>query len=42
MFYWPPGHTLRADEDAEFVLFSPEHEHGAVLDHVKQKVAESP
>ncbi|KTG10785.1 hypothetical protein AUR64_06230 [Haloprofundus marisrubri] len=41
MFYWPPGHTLRADEDTEFVLFSPQHEHGEVLDHVLNKMEES-
>ncbi|SFK99503.1 hypothetical protein SAMN04487950_1816 [Halogranum rubrum] len=42
MFYWPPGHTVRADEKSDFVLFSPQHEHGQVLDHVEQKMAESP
>jgi len=38
VFYWPPGHTVRADEDAEFVLFSPQREHGEVLDHIQQKL----
>lgn len=38
LFYWPPGHTVRADEDAEFVLFSPQRQHTPVLDHVKQRV----
>jgi len=37
LFYWPPGHTLRADEDSEFVLFSPQREHTAVIDHVARK-----
>jgi len=41
MFYWPPGHTVRADEDTDFVLFSPQREHGAVLDHIQQKMQES-
>ncbi|MFA9418381.1 cupin domain-containing protein [Natrinema sp. HArc-T2] len=41
LFYWPPGHTVRADEDTDFVLFSPQHEHGEVLDHVQQKMGES-
>lgn len=27
LFYWPPGHTLRVEEDAEIILFSPQHEH---------------
>ena len=38
MFYWPPFHTIRAEKDTEFVLFSPQHEHGAVMDHVKKKL----
>ena len=23
VFYWPPGHTVKVNQDAEFVLFSP-------------------
>jgi len=38
LFYWPPGHTVRADADAEVILFSPQHEHGAVMDHVLAKI----
>lgn len=38
MFYWPPGHTVRADEDTDFVLFSPQHEHGEVIDHIRDKM----
>ena len=41
LFYWPPGHTVRADKDTDFVLFSPQHEHGAVLDHIRTKMEES-
>ncbi|WP_327051891.1 cupin domain-containing protein [Halomicrococcus gelatinilyticus] len=41
VFYWPPGHTVRADEDTDFVLFSPQDEHGPVLDHIQQKMQES-
>jgi hypothetical protein len=29
---------VRADADSEFVLFSPQHEHGAVLDHIARQV----
>ena len=35
LFYWPPGHTVRVDEDAELVLFSPRHEHAHVIDHMR-------
>jgi hypothetical protein len=38
LFYWPPGHTVRADEDTEMVLFSPQHEHGEVIDHILKKL----
>lgn len=38
LFYWPPGHTVRADEDTEMILFSPEHEHSVVIDHILEKV----
>jgi len=41
VFYWPPGHTVRATEDAEFVLFSPQHEHTPVIEHVQKKLAGS-
>ena len=38
LFYWPPGHTVRVNQDAEFVLFSPQHEHTAVFDHINRKL----
>lgn len=34
LFYWPPGHSVRVVEDAEVILFSPQHEHTQVLDHM--------
>lgn len=34
IFYWAPGHSVRVLDDAEVILFSPEHEHVAVLDHM--------
>lgn len=39
LLYWPPGHTVRAEKDSEMVLFSPQHEHTPVLDHVNRKIA---
>lgn len=38
LFYWPPGHTVRIEEDAEFVLFSPQHEHTHVMEHMLGKM----
>jgi hypothetical protein len=41
LFYWPPGHTVKADSDTGFVMFSPQHEHTEVMDHVNRKIAAS-
>ncbi len=38
LFYWPPGHTIKTDEGAEFILFSPQEEHIHVMDHVLEKI----
>ena len=38
LFYWPPGHNVRVDDDAEIVMFSPQHEHSHVIDHMIRKV----
>jgi hypothetical protein len=38
LFYWPPGHNVKVDEDAEIVMFSPEREHSDVIDHMIEKV----
>ena len=42
LFYWPPGHTIRANDDAEIVMFSPQAEHSAVIDHISATVSEGP
>ena len=39
LFYWPPGHTVKVGADAEVILFSPQHEHGEVIDHMLHKLA---
>lgn len=38
LFHWPPGHNVRVDADAEIVMFSPQHEHSLVIDHMIAKV----
>lgn len=38
LFYWPPGHTVKADQETEMVLFSPQHEHSLVINHILEKV----
>ena len=39
LFYWPPGHTVKVSEDAEVILFSPQHEHSEVIDHMLGNMA---
>ncbi len=34
LFYWPPGHTVSVGQDAEVIMFSPQHEHSEVIDHI--------
>jgi hypothetical protein len=38
LFHWPPGHTVRVGEDAEMILFSPQEEHGKVIEHLRRKM----
>jgi len=38
LFYWPPGHNVKVDADAEIIMFSPQHEHTHVIDHMIEKV----
>ncbi|MEJ2538961.1 MAG: cupin domain-containing protein [Gemmatimonadota bacterium] len=38
LFYWPGGHNVRVDEDADIVMFSPQREHTLVIDHMIRKV----
>ncbi len=37
LFYWPPGHNVKVDADAEIVMFSPQYEHSHVIDHMIAK-----
>ena len=38
LFYWPPGHNVKVDADAEIVMFSPQREHSQVIAHMLEKV----
>ena len=38
LFYWPPGHNVKVDADAEIVMFSPQHEHSHVINHMIEKL----
>ncbi len=37
MFYWPPGHNVKVNVDAEIIMFSPQHEHSQVINHMIEK-----
>jgi len=37
LFYWPPGHNVHVDADAEIIMFSPQQEHSQVIDHMIEK-----
>jgi quercetin dioxygenase-like cupin family protein len=39
LFYWPPGHTVKAEEDTDLIMFSPQAEHSEVIDHVLSQVS---
>jgi hypothetical protein len=39
VFYWPAGHSLRVDSDAELIMFSPQIEHSEVIEHIRSKLA---
>jgi hypothetical protein len=40
LFYWPPGHNVSVEADAEIVMFSPQREHSEVIDHMIAKVTD--
>ncbi len=39
LFYWPAGHSVRVDSDAELIMFSPQAEHSEVIEHIRSKLA---
>ncbi len=39
VFHWPAWHSVRADDDSEVILFSPQDDHLPVMHHVKRRLA---
>jgi mannose-6-phosphate isomerase-like protein (cupin superfamily) len=39
VFYWPAGHSVRIEQEAEIIMFSPAAAHGHVLDHIGAQLA---
>jgi len=42
LFHWPAGHTVRVEDAAEIVMFSPAAEHLAVMNHMLEVLATIP
>ena len=38
LFYWPAGHNVKVEEDADIIMFSPQKEHGKVIQHIVEKL----
>lgn len=38
VYHWPPGHTVRVEEDYEAVEFSPSGPMGEVIEHLKSRL----
>lgn len=34
VYFWPAGHSVAVEDDAELILFSPTDAHTAVMDHM--------
>lgn len=39
LFFWPAGHNVKVTEDADIIMFSPQHEHTKVIDHMREKTS---
>ena len=37
LFYWPPGHNVKVNKDAEIIMFSPQQQHSHVINHMIEK-----
>lgn len=37
LFFWPAGHNVKVDQDANIIMFSPQHEHTEVINHMIEK-----
>lgn len=41
VFHWPAGHSVRVEEDAELILFSPQDAHLATMENIERRLAEA-
>ena len=40
LFFWPSGHNVKVNADAEIIMFSPQKEHSHVINHMIEMVKE--
>lgn len=40
-FYWPAGHTVRVEEDTDFVEFSPARHLKEIYDHIGRRIGKA-
>jgi len=33
LFYWPAGHNVKVNKDADIIMFSPQHEYSYVINY---------
>lgn len=38
LFFWPSGHNVKVNADAEIIMFSPQKEHSHVINHMIEMV----
>lgn len=38
LFYWPAGHNVKVEADAEIIMFSPQRAHTHVIEHMRKKL----
>ena len=37
LFFWPAGHNVKVNADADIIMFSPQNEHTQVINHMIDK-----
>ncbi|HLP04095.1 MAG TPA: hypothetical protein VK152_01580 [Paludibacter sp.] len=35
LFYWPSGHNVKVNQDADIIMFSPQEQHTPVINHMR-------
>ena len=38
LFYWPAGHNVKVNDDVDIIMFSSQHQHTHVINHMIEMV----